>query len=69
MKFYFMVRISPIFLKCLNITNFLFPQALTPFINYILLMFKLYSHKSREKQFININNLIAEIQSVKKIKK
>ena len=31
------------------------------FINHILLIFKLYVYKSREKKFININNLIAEI--------
>ena len=30
-------------------------------INHILLIFKLYVYKSREKKFININNLIAEI--------
>ena len=38
-------------------------------INHILLIFKLYVYKSRVKQFININNLIAEIKSVKKIEK
>ena len=31
------------------------------FINDILLIFKLYVFKSRERKFININNLIAEI--------
>ena len=38
-------------------------------INHILLTFKLNVHKSRENQFININNLIAEIKSVKQIEK
>ena len=38
-------------------------------INHILLIFKLYVYRSREKQFIHINNLIAEIKSVKAIEK
>ena len=38
-------------------------------INHILLKFKLYIYKCRKKQFININNLIFEIKSVKKIEK
>ena len=38
-------------------------------INHILLIFKLYVYKSREKKFININNLIAEIWKVKRIEK
>ena len=37
------------------------------FINHILLIFKLYVYKSREKKFINIDNLIAEIRKVKRI--
>ena len=37
--------------------------------NHILLIFKLYVYKSREKQLININNLIAEIQKVERIEK
>ena len=37
--------------------------------NNILLIFKLYVYKSREKKPININNLIAEIQKVKQIEK
>ena len=37
------------------------------FINHMLLIFKLYVYKSREKKFININSLIAEIQNVKRI--
>ena len=36
-------------------------------MNHILLIFKLYVHKSRAKKFININNLIAEIRQVKTI--
>ena len=38
-------------------------------INHILLIFKLYVYKSREKKFINTNNLIAEIRKVKRIEK
>ena len=39
------------------------------FINHILLIFKLFVYKSREKKFINVNNLIAEIRKVKSIEK
>ena len=35
----------------------------------MLLIFKLYVYRSREKQFIHINNLIAEIKSVKTTEK
>ena len=35
------------------------------FINHILLIFKLYVYKCREKIFMNINNLIAEIRKLK----
>ena len=38
-------------------------------INHILLIFKLYVYRSREKQFIHINNLIAKIKSGKAIEK
>ena len=38
-------------------------------INHILLIFKLYVYRSRGKQFIHINNLIAEIKSAKAIEK
>ena len=38
-------------------------------INHILLIFKLYVYRSREKQFIHINNLIVEIKSAKAIEK
>ena len=34
--------------------------------NHILLIFKLYMYKSREKKLLNINNLIAEIQKIKR---
>ena len=37
--------------------------------NYILLIFKLYVYKSREKKLLNINNLIAEIRKRKRIEK
>ena len=39
------------------------------FVNHILLIFKLYVYKPREKKFINIKNLIAEIRKVKRIGK
>ena len=39
------------------------------FINHILLIFKLYVYKSREKKLMNINNLITEIRKVKGIEK
>ena len=52
----------------------LIPQAMTPFfkknrvfINNILHTFKLYEYKSREKQLANINNLIVEIRTAKRI--
>ena len=38
-------------------------------INHILLIFKLYVYKYREKKFININNLIAEIRKIRRIEK
>ena len=38
-------------------------------INHIILIFKLYVYRSRKKQFIYINNLIAEIKSAKVIEK
>ena len=38
-------------------------------INHILLIFKLYVYRSREKQFIHINNLIAGIKSAPAIEK
>ena len=34
-----------------------------------LLIFKLYVYKYREKKLLNINNLIAEIQKIKRIEK
>ena len=34
--------------------------------NHILLIFKLYMYKSREKKLLNINNLITEIQKIKR---
>ena len=38
-------------------------------INHILLIFKFYGYRSREKQFIHMTNLIAEIKSAKAIEK
>ena len=38
-------------------------------INHILLIFKLYVYKSREKKFINLNNLMAEIRKIKRTEK
>ena len=37
--------------------------------NHILLMFKLYVYKPREKKLININNRIVEIPNAKRINK
>ena len=37
--------------------------------NCILLIFKLYVYKSREKKPLNINNLIAEIRKIKRKEK
>ena len=37
--------------------------------NHVLLIFKLYVYKSREKKLLNMNNLIAEIQKIKRIEK
>ena len=37
--------------------------------NHILLIFKLYVYKSREKKLKNINNIIAETRKIKRIKK
>ena len=39
------------------------------FINHILFIFKLYVYKFRKKKFVSMNNLIAEIRKVKRIKK
>ena len=38
-------------------------------INHFLLIFKLFVSRSREKQFIHINNLIAEIKNCKSDRK
>ena len=38
-------------------------------INHILLIFKSHVYRSREKQFIHINNLISDIKSAKGIEK
>ena len=38
-------------------------------INHILLIFTLYVYRSRERQFIHINNRIAEIKSAKAAEK
>ena len=35
----------------------------------MLLIFKLYVYKYREKKLLNINNLIAEIRKIKRIEK
>ena len=56
--------------KCLDsVSSNSFFENNKIFINHILLIVKLYVYKSREKKFINVNNLIAEIQKVKKIGK
>ena len=38
-------------------------------IKYLSITFDLYIYKSREKKFVNINNLIAEIRKNKRIEK
>ena len=52
-----------------SISNNLFFENNKIFINHIIPLFKLYACKSREKKFININNLIAETRKVKRIEK
>ena len=52
-----------------SVKNSSFSENNEILINHILLIFQLYVYKSREKKFININNLIAEIQKVKRIEK
>ena len=39
------------------------------FQNNLILLFKLYVYKSREKKLLNIDNLIAEIRKRKRIEK
>ena len=51
------------------VSNNSFSENNKIFINHILLIFKLYVYKSREKKCININNLMTEIQKVKRIEK
>ena len=80
-----MVRFSPMLSKQLNFTNFNTIDCDFVFLdstnndsifennkclsNHILLIFKLYVYKSREKKLINIDNLITEIRKVKRIEK
>ena len=80
-----MVWFSPIFSKNLTFSTSAPQTAIFGFLdsanndslyendkvlsNHILLIFKLYVYKSREKKLVNINNLIAEIGKVKRIKK
>ena len=52
-----------------SVSNNSFSENNKILINHILLIFKLCAYKSREKKFININNLIAEIRKVKRIEK
>ena len=52
-----------------SVTNNSFFANNKIFINHILLISKLNVYKSREKKFININYLIAEIRKVKRIEK
>ena len=50
-----------------SVSNNSFFENNKELINYQILIFKLYVYKSREKKFININSLIAEIRKVKRI--
>ena len=52
-----------------SVSNNSFFENNKELINYQILIFKLYVYKSREKKFININSLIAEIRKVKRIVK
>ena len=59
-------QISPIFSKCIKDFNFWDSWFRKKWLN-ILLIFNLYVYKSTEKQIIDINTLITEIQKAKKI--
>ena len=50
-----------------SVSNNFFFENNKIFINHILLKSKLYVYKYREKKFINVNNLIAEIRKVRRI--
>ena len=52
-----------------SVSNNSFFENNKVFVSHILLIFKLYVYKSREKKFININNFIAEIKKLKKVEK
>ena len=52
-----------------SVSNNSFFENNKTLVNHILLLFKLYIYKSREKKFLNINNLIFEIRKVKRIEK
>ena len=52
-----------------SVSNNSFFENNKDFVDHILLIFKLYVYKSREKKVININNLTAEIRKVIKIEK
>ena len=52
-----------------SVSNDSFFENNKVFITHILLIFMLYVYKSREMKFINVNNLIAEIQKAKKTEK
>ena len=81
----FIVGLSPMFSKYFTITTLTPQTAIfgvldsicndsclknnKVFINHVLLIFKLYVYESRELKFVNINNLITEIQIVKRIEK
>ena len=52
-----------------SVSNNSFSENNKILINHILLIFKLYVYKSREKKLTNINNLMAKILKVKKIEK
>ena len=52
-----------------SVSNNSFFENSKVFVSHILLIFKLYVYKSREKKFININNFIAEIKKLKKVEK
>ena len=52
-----------------SVRNNSFSESSKIFINHILLIYKLYVYKSREKKFRKINYLVYEIRKVKRTEK
>ena len=60
---------ATIFVILHSVSNNHFFENSKAFVNHIRLIFTLYVYKFRQKILININNLIAEIQKIQRIKK